>query len=439
VHYLPGVSDRGSSHPYSAHEKRDRILAIVAASSGNLVEWFDFYIYAFCSIYFAPSFFPSADPTAQLLNTAGVFAAGFLMRPIGGWMFGRIADRRGRKASLVVSVLMMCAGSLLIACLPTYSSIGTLAPVLLLVARLFQGLSVGGEYGTTATYMSEVAFRGQRGFYSSFQYVTLIGGQLLAVLVVVVLQQLLSEAELKAWGWRIPFGLGALTALAALALRRSLHETSTAASRGDERAGSTAALFREHKFAFFSVLGYTAGGSLVFYTFTTYMQKFLVNTAGMPIQTASNVMTACLFVFMCLQPVCGALSDRIGRRSSMLLWSGLSMLMTFPVLLALRASTSPLLSGLLITLALAVVSLYTSIAGIVKAEMFPPEVRALGVGLSYAIGNALFGGTAEYVALGLKTLGHETWFYGYVSAMMAVALTVSLRLPRLPSYLHHDP
>jgi len=425
-------------HRYSSHEKRDRILAIVAASSGNLVEWFDFYIYAFCSIYFAPSFFPSADPTAQLLNTAGVFAAGFLMRPIGGWLFGRIADRHGRKSSMVVSVLMMCAGSLLIACLPTHASIGTAAPVLLLLARLFQGLSVGGEYGTTATYMSEVALRGQRGFYSSFQYVTLIGGQLLAVLIVVILQQLLTEAELKQWGWRIPFALGALTALVALSLRRTLHETSTADSRSSLDAGSVSALFREHKAAFFTVLGYTAGGSLIFYTFTTYMQKYLVNTAGMPIKTASHVMTACLFVFMCLQPLCGALSDRIGRRNSMLLFSSFSVVMTIPILYTLKTTASPLLAGLLITLAFAVVSIYTSISGIVKAEMFPPEVRALGVGLSYAIANALFGGSAEYVALGLKSLGHETWYYGYVTAMMALAFVVSLRLPRRPSYLQHD-
>src|SRR5690242_4347288 len=184
--------------PYTAHEKRHRVFSIVAASSGNLVEWFDFYVYAFSALYFAPAFFPKADPTAQLLNTAGVFAAGFLMRPIGGWLFGRIADRKGRKVSMVTSVTMMCGGSLLIACLPTYASIGAWAPFLLLVARLFQGLSVGGEYGTTATYMSEVALRGQRGFYSSFQYVTLIGGQLLAVLVVVAMQQFLSNDELRA-------------------------------------------------------------------------------------------------------------------------------------------------------------------------------------------------------------------------------------------------
>src|SRR3982751_2251383 len=181
---------------YSFEEQRKRIFAIVAASSGNLVEWFDFYVYAFTALYFAPAFFPKADPTAQLLNSAGVFAAGFLMRPIGSWLFGRVADRYGRKRSMVISVLMMSVGSLLIAVLPTYAAIGAMAPLLLLLARLLQGLSVGGEYGTTATYMSEVALRGRRGFFSSFQYVTLIGGQLLAVLLVVLLRSEEHTSEL---------------------------------------------------------------------------------------------------------------------------------------------------------------------------------------------------------------------------------------------------
>jgi MHS family dicarboxylic acid transporter PcaT-like MFS transporter len=410
----------------------------MAASSGNLVEWFDFYVYAFCAVYFAPSFFPKSDPTAQLLNTAGIFAAGFLMRPIGGWLFGRIADRNGRKNSMVISVAMMCGGSLLIACLPTYERIGAWAPALLLLARLFQGLSVGGEYGTTATYMSEVALRGQRGFYSSFQYVTLIGGQLLAVLVVVILQQVLDEPELRAWGWRIPFVIGAATAVVALLLRRTLHETSTAATRANKEAGTLAHLFKHHKAAFFTVLGFTAGGSLIFYTFTTYMQKYLVNSAGMPIKTASNVMTACLFVYMCLQPLFGMLSDRIGRRNNMLLFGALGALCTLPILTALQSVTSPLIAGVLIVLALAIVSFYTSISGIVKAEMFPPEVRALGVGLAYAVANAVFGGSAEYVALGLKSVGHESVFYWYVTGMMVLAFLVSLRLPREGKYLHHD-
>lgn len=423
---------------YTGEERKKRIFAIVGASSGNLVEWFDFYVYAFCAIYFAPAFFPSDDPTVQLVNTAGVFAAGFLMRPIGGWLFGRVADKHGRKNSMMISVLMMCAGSLVIACLPTYATIGVWAPIILLLARLFQGLSVGGEYGTTATYMSEVALRGQRGFFASFQYVTLIGGQLLAVLTVVILQQFLDEQELRAWGWRIPFSVGAVAAIISLLLRRTLEETSTAETRNDKDAGSIAGLFKNHSAAFITVLGYTAGGSLIFYTFTTYMQKYLVNTAGLHAKTASLIMTGALFLYMCMQPLFGMLADRIGRRTSMLWFAGLGTLCTLPILMVLKTVTSPFLAFVLITLALAIVSFYTSISGLVKAEMFPPQVRALGVGLAYAVANAVFGGSAEFVALNLKNMGNENAFYWYVTVMMAIAFLFSLRLPKQPKYLHTD-
>ena len=305
------ITERGA--PELADTRR-RIWAIVGASSGNLVEWFDFYVYSFCSLYFAHIFFPSGNTTTQLLQTAGVFAAGFLMRPIGGWLFGRIADRRGRKTSMLISVCMMCFGSLVIACLPGYAVIGTWAPALLLLARLFQGLSVGGEYGTSATYMSEVAVEGKKGFYASFQYVTLIGGQLLAVLVVVVAsQQVLRRLKISdAWGWRIPFALGAVLAIVALWLRRQLDETSKQETRALKEAGSLKGLWRNRK-AFIMVLGFTAAGSLCFYTFTTYMQKYLVNTAGMHANVASGIMTAALCVFMLVQPLFGALSDKIGR------------------------------------------------------------------------------------------------------------------------------
>jgi MHS family alpha-ketoglutarate permease-like MFS transporter len=264
-----------------------QFLWVIGASSGNLVEWFDFYIYSFCALYFAPAFFPSGNTTTQLLNTAGVFAAEFLMRPIGGWFFGRVADKRGRRFAMMVSVLMMCGGSLVIATLPTYAQIGALAPALLLLARLFQGLSVGGDYGTSATYMSEVALKGRRGFFASFQYVTLIGGQLFALLVLIILQQALTTQELQAWGWRIPFVIGGFAALIALYLRRSLDETTTVESRQRKEAGTLRGICK-HKSAFCTVLGFTADSSLIFYTFTTYMQKYLVNTAAcMPRQPAT--------------------------------------------------------------------------------------------------------------------------------------------------------
>ncbi|WP_338639412.1 MFS family transporter [Burkholderia pyrrocinia] len=424
----------------SAHDTRRRVFAIVGASSGNLVEWFDFYIYSFCALYFAPAFFPSGNTTTQLLNTAGVFAAGFLMRPIGGWLFGRIADRHGRRAAMMISVLMMCGGSLVIAVLPTYAQIGALAPALLLVARLFQGLSVGGEYGTSATYMSEVALKGRRGFFASFQYVTLIGGQLCALLVLVILQQTLSTDELKAWGWRIPFVVGAAAALISLYLRKSLDETSTSASRDKKDAGTIRGVW-QHKGAFFTVVGFTAGGSLIFYTFTTYMQKYLVNTAGMHAKTASNVMTVALFVYMLIQPVFGALSDRIGRRTSMILFGSFAVIGTVPLMHALKDVTSPVAAFVLITVALAIVSFYTSISGLIKAEMFPPEVRAMGVGLSYAVANAIFGGSAEYVALWFKSIGSEETFYWYVTALCAISLIVSWRMrdPSKEGYLRHEP
>ena len=408
-------------------DTRRRVFAIVGASSGNLVEWFDFYIYSFLALYFAPAFFPSGNPTTQLLNTAGVFAAGFLMRPIGGWMFGRIADKHGRRTSMMISVLMMCAGSLVICFLPTYASIGAWAPFFLLIARLFQGLSVGGEYGTSATYMSEVALQGRRGFFASFQYVTLIGGQLAALLVLVVLQQILTTEELRAWGWRIPFGIGALAAVVSLYLRKSLDETTTAETRKLKEAGTLRGLM-QHKGAFLTVVGFTAGGSLIFYTFTTYMQKYLVNTAGMHAKTASNVMTAALFIYMIMQPAFGALSDRIGRRTSMLWFGGLATFCTVPLLYALKDVTNPVMAFVLVVVALAIVSLYTSISGLIKAEMFPAEVRALGVGLSYAVANAVFGGSAEYVALFLKSIGTESTFYWYVTALCAISWIVSWRM-----------
>jgi MHS family alpha-ketoglutarate permease-like MFS transporter len=435
---LSNISDNETLLPYTPEETRQRVFAIMAASSGNLVEWFDFYVYAFTALYFSSSFFPNDDPTVQLLQTAGVFAAGFLMRPIGGWVFGRIADRLGRKTSMLISVSMMCGGSLMIALLPTYAQIGSMAPFLLLVARLIQGVSVGGEYGTTATYMSEVALRGRRGFFSSFQYVTLIGGQLLAVLVIVMIETLMSKEQITEWGWRIPFVIGALAAVVSIFLRRTLTETQETDSLSSEKAGSLSELFRHHTPAFLTVLGFTAGGSLIFYTFTTYMQKYLVNTVHMPLKTASYLMTVALFLYMCVQPLFGALSDRIGRRNNMLLFGALGTVCTVPILSTLQYITSPPMAGLLIVLALAVVSFYTSISGIVKAEMFPPEVRALGVGLAYAVGNAVFGGSAEFIALSMKTAGYEQLFYWYVTVMMAIAFLVSLRLPRQARYLHHD-
>ncbi|QJX48671.1 MFS transporter [Hymenobacter taeanensis] len=407
-----------------------RIRSIFSGSVGNLVEWYDWYVYSAFALYFAPAFFPKGDLTAQLLNSAAIFAVGFLMRPLGGWLMGIYADRHGRKAALLLSVLLMCGGSLLIALTPSYGQIGVAAPVLLVIARLLQGLSVGGEYGTSATYLSEMADQRNRGFFSSFQYVTLIAGQLLALLVQLGLQAVLSTEELYAWGWRVPFAIGAGAALVALYLRRTMEETDafTKQTSTSTAQPSKLTLLLSYPREILTVVGLTLGGTVVFYTFTTYAQKFLVNTAGFSKAEATMVSFAALGVAMLLQPVLGAISDRVGRRPVLLFFGFGATLGTYPLLTALGHSAGPGAAFGLLVLALFIVSGYTSINAVVKAELFPTEIRALGVGLPYALTVAIFGGSAEYVALLAKDRGVETWFYWYVTACAAISLLVYLRM-----------
>ena len=435
---MTGAHDKHESAADSGHwTLGQRIKGVLGACAGNLVEWFDFYVYASTAIYFAAAFFPKGDQVSQLLNTAAIFAVGFFMRPLGGWIFGRIADRKGRRYSMMLSVSLMCAGSLALSLLPTYASIGVAAPIALALVRMLQGLSVGAEYGTGATYLSEVGNKGRRAFLASFQYVTLIGGQLLAMLVLVVLQQVLTSAEMYAWGWRIPFALGAVGGLVVLILRRTMQETATKASMERKEAGSLAAMWASHKRAVIVITLFTCGGSLYFYTFLTYSQKLLVLT-GMNSATVSLVMTPALFCFMLMQPLMAMLCDRIGLKTHMLLFSGLAALCAAPLLYALETAASPLTAFLLVITAFTINAFYTAIAGLVKADMFPIQVRALGVGLPYAIGNALFGGTAEYVALAFKQAKMDEAFFFYVAAICSMAFIASLCMPDLRKHGYLD-
>lgn len=409
--------------------------SVLVACSGNVVEWFDFFAYAFAAIHFAAVFFPSGDPTSQLLKTAGIFAAGFLMRPLGAWLFGRLADRRGRRTSMVASIALMGVGSLLLAVLPTPAQVGLWAPALLLFARLLQGLSVGGEYGASATFLSEATPPGRRGFFGSFQYATMIGGQLLAALLLTVLEHQLSTDQMRQWGWRVPFAVGAVGSLVALWARRAMPETVTAETGREALSGTLRGLWR-HPRAVLVVFGLTAGTSLLFYTFTTYMQKYLVNTAGLPSLVASRVMTAALLVFMLLQPLSGMLADRLGRRRQMIVFSLFFVIGTVPLLQALGRVQDGQTAFLLVVLALVGMTFYTAISGVVKAELFPAGVRAIGVSFPYAIANALFGGTAEYLALWLKSQGRESWFFWYVMTVCVGVLFASLALPRRESDSH---
>jgi MHS family alpha-ketoglutarate permease-like MFS transporter len=382
------------------------------------------------AIYFSGSFFPNGDQTAQLLNTAGIFAVGFLMRPVGGWLFGSLADRIGRKKAMTLSVLLMSLGSLLIALTPTYQKIGVTAPIILLIARLLQGLSVGGEYGVSATYLSEMATNNRRGFYSSFQYVTLIGGQLAALGVQLFLQKfILSEQELHAWGWRIPFAIGAVLAIVALYLRKSLHETDAfqeiqPGTRAPlKKSGSFTELLKYPK-SLLVVVGLTLGGTLAFYTYTTYMQKFLVNTVHLSKQESTLISFISLFIFACLQPLFGLLSDKIGRKPLLIGFGLAGTIGTVPLLQGLSKANNLWEAFIYLIVALIIVSGYTSINAVVKAELFPTHIRALGVGLPYAITVAVFGGSAEYVALWFKQQQLEEYYYWYITGCIAFSLIV---------------
>ncbi|MDA2035845.1 MFS transporter [Bacillus cereus] len=414
-----------------AQVKSNRVAGnIFKGSVGNLIEWYDWYVYSAFAVYFSAEFFPKGDPTSQLLNTAAIFAVGFLMRPIGSLLMGRYADRHGRRAALTLSITVMAGGSFIIACTPSYESIGIMAPIILVLARLLQGLSLGGEYGTSATYLSEMASSGRRGFYSSFQYVTLVAGQMVALGVQIVLQQLLSEPDMKAWGWRIPFIIGAMGAVAVLWLRRTMDESeqfSNIKSQKRESAGTVRTLMKHPK-AVLTVVGLTLGGTVAFYTYTTYLQKFMVNTVGLPKEVVSWINFVALLIFVVLQPIAGLLSDKIGRRPLLMAFGILGTLLTAPIFFFMEKTTEPIVAFLLMMVGLIIVTGYTSINAIVKAELFPTEIRALGVGLPYALTVAIFGGTAEFIALWLKSIGMESLFYFYVAGCIAISFITYWRM-----------
>jgi MFS transporter, MHS family, alpha-ketoglutarate permease len=407
-----------------------RLKSIVAGSAGNLVEWYDWFAYATFAIYFAPQFFPKGDMTAQLLNTAAIFAAGFLMRPIGAWVMGIYGDKHGRKAGLTLSVIMMAAGSLMIAFAPTYAQVGVAAPVILVLARMIQGLSVGGEYGSSATYLSEMAPADRRGFWSSFQYATLSGGQLLAIITALILQATLSEAQLGEWGWRIPFVIGAILAVLVFLLRRTMTETRSFANIDQAREHSSLRiLWRDHRKSCVLVAMMSGGGGLASYAFTTYMLKYLINSAGFDKGTATLIIAAALVWSFCLQPIAGMLADRFGRKP-LLFIAGIGVsLVAVPVYTLLGTTTSPYVALALILIPITLHGGYTANNAMVKAELFPAHVRALGVAFPYAVGNTLLAGTTEYVALWFKSSGNESGFFWYVAAMVAMTVIAYLMLP----------
>ncbi|QIY58713.1 MFS transporter [Streptomyces sp. RPA4-5] len=417
-----------------------RLRQLAAASIGNAVEWYDWYAYSFLAVYFAEQVFPTGagNSLVPLLSTFAVFAVGFFMRPVGGLLMGAIADRHGRRSALTLTILLMGGGSLLVALTPTYTATGILAPLVLVLARLVQGLSVGGEFAASTTFLVESAGPGRRGLFSSFQYVSTTAGQLLASATAALLAALLTEQQMGEWGWRVAFLIGALLSLLGLWIRRGAQETLPQALNAvragetpiEKQAADRPGLFealRRHPRQSLLICGITAGGTIAYYTWTTYLPTYAQVNAGFDKGEALTVGTLSLIFFALLQPLGGLLSDRIGRKPLLLGFSLGFAVLAVPLLHLVADSFVSLL--LVQCAGMVLLTGYTSVAAAVNAEVFPARVRAAGIGFPYSLTVALFGGTAPYVGTWFKQAGHAGLFPWYVAALCLVSFLVYLTLP----------
>ncbi|MBY4128318.1 MFS transporter [Rhodococcus fascians] len=427
------TSTAGSSRPTppvsSPAATRRAVYNTLRGSSGNLVEWYDVYVYTVFATYFENQFFDSADKNSTIY-VYGIFAVTFLMRPVGSWFFGRYADRNGRRAALTFSVSLMAACSMVIAFTPGRESIGVWAAVILILCRLVQGFATGGEYGASATYMSEAATRERRGFFSSFQYVTLIGGHVLAQVTLLLMQVFFEREQIEDFGWRIAFFIGGVAAVVVFWLRRSMDESLTkdqleaVRSGADRSSGSLKELVGKHWRALVICFLVTAGGTIAFYTYSVNapaMIKTAYEDRGM---TGTWINLFGLIFLMLLQPIGGLISDKVGRKPLLVFFGVGGVLYTYVLITYLPSATSVVQSLALVCVGYVILTGYTSINAIVKAELFPSHIRALGVGLGYALANSAFGGTAPLIYQAAKNGGHVGWFILYVTVVIGVSLLV---------------
>ena len=417
-----------SSAPVSA--LRRSVSNTLKGSAGTLVEWFDVYVYSVFATYFESQFFSPEDKNSTIYVWA-IFAATFLMRPIGAWYFGRFADRYGRRRALTVSISMMATCSFVIAITPTATSIGIGAALILLLARLLQGFATGGEYGTSATYMSEAAIPRHRGFLSSFHYVTLVGGHVLAQLTLLLMLSFLDKPQVSEWGWRVAFGIGGVAAIIVFWLRRSMDESlgenliEAAKSGAAKASGSMRELFVNQWRPLLLCFLITAGGTVAFYTYSVNGPKMIQAAfAGDDVITGTWINLGVLTLLMVLQPVGGWLSDIVGRKALLVFFGIGGVLYTWYMIDALPKQSDAGSAFLILAVGFVILTGYTSINAVVKAELFPTHVRALGVGLGYALANSLFGGTAPLLYQGALKTGQVGNFINYVTAVIAVSLVV---------------
>src|SRR5689334_22494431 len=415
--------------PPSAAATRRAIWNTIRGSLGNLVEWYDVYVYTVFASYFEKQFFAETDENSTVYIYA-IFAITFVMRPIGSWFFGRFADRRGRRAALTVSITVMSACAFVVAVMPTREIIGYWAAVILIIARLVQGFATGGEYGTSATYMSEAATRERRGFFSSFQYVTLVGGHVLAQFTLLIVLTAFDDKQVHEFGWRIGFAIGGVAAVVVFWLRRTMdeslsEETLAAVREGkDPGAGSMRELLTRYWRPLLLCFLITLGGTVAFYTYSVNAPTIVKTAYKSQAMTATWINLIGLIFLMLLQPVGGIISDKVGRKP-LLLWFGFGgIVYTYVLITYLPETRSPIMSFLLVAVGYVILTGYTSINALVKSELFPAHVRALGVGVGYALANSIFGGTAPLIYQALKARDQVPLFIGYVTVCIAVSLVV---------------
>ncbi|MFT4161001.1 MFS transporter [Shinella zoogloeoides] len=415
---------------------RRSVSNTIKGSAGNLVEWYDVYVYSVFASSFEHHFFSPEDTNANIYIWA-IFALTFLMRPVGSWYFGRFADRYGRRTALTLSVTIMSICSFAIAITPTQLTIGGFAAVILIVCRLIQGFATGGEYGTSATYLTEAAVPRHRGFLASFHYVTLVGGHVLAQALFLALLLGTSHDAISEWGWRLAFLIGGVGALVVLWMRRTMdesmsHEELQSIKKGESAgSGSMTELFRNYWKELLACFLVTMGGTVAFYAYSINGPNIVKASFSdsSPI-TGSVVSLIALIILMVLQPVGGYVSDRVGRRSLLVFFGIGGVLFTWILFFVLPGVTNGFLSFAILTLGFVILTGYTSINAVVKAVMFPTHIRALGVGLGYAVANSCFGGTAPVLYAAAKSSGHVLLFVVYVTVLIAASLLVYLFLLR---------
>jgi len=421
------------SDTQSAQETPHRLpfKTLIAASIGNAIEWYDWTVYATFAIYFATQFFPADDPGLALLNTTATYAVAFFFRPIGGWLLGRFADVKGRKPAMILTIMLMAGGSLAIGLLPTFEQVGWLAPILLLLARIGQGISLGGEVANASAYLAEVAPEGHRGRYSAFFYISTGSALLLASLLGVALSATLTDDQLATFGWRIPFIVGGALALVGVYLRRSLQETEQF-EQSKEKAVKThrpllATLQRNPK-AVGQLIGITLLNTLNYYVFFAALTPYAVESQGADDNDVFIALSVGTALFIALQYPFGKLSDRIGRKPQLLIWSAALALLIIPLSKLITPGVG--LPQLLIVFCtgLGLYAMMASIAPAIMSELFPTELRGVGIGAWYNITVATFGGTAPFVITAMANAGRSDLFFVYVTAGAVIAFVTILTL-----------